>query len=413
MVTMNAFTKVRVAHVTATFPPYSGGTGNVAYHNARELVRLGHEVDVFTARHKDAPATSDEEGVRVHRLPSPFRVGNAPLTPSLLWRLRDYDLVHLHYPFYFGAELVALSALAGGPPYIVTYHQDVLFAGPSRHVERVHHRMVGERILAGAVRTLATSWDYARASRVGALLSTAGGRVGVLPNGVDTSRFHPDVDGAAWRERYGLSPTDRVVLFVGALDRPHYFKGVRVLIEAISRLPDPSVKLLVVGEGELRESHQKLAAELGLGARVTFTGWVPDDALPGHYAACDVSVLPSLTMGEAFGVVLLEAMATGRPVVASNLPGVRTVVTGGEDGLLAEPGDVEHLASQITRIVEQPGLAAQMGAAGRQKVVTKYDWGHIGATLEQIYVDALSSSALDRSEAWPRVARVRPPLDGS
>ncbi|HVX29433.1 MAG TPA: glycosyltransferase, partial [Nitrolancea sp.] len=113
---------MRIAHVTATFPPYYGGTGNVCYHNARVLAARGHHVEVFTA---DAPGRIDDPaGVIVNRLRPIVQVGNAPVLPSLL-RLRQFDLVHLHYPFYTGAEFVSLARL----PYVITYHQDVELDG--------------------------------------------------------------------------------------------------------------------------------------------------------------------------------------------------------------------------------------------------------------------------------------------
>src|SRR5688572_3965141 len=124
---------LRIAHVTATFPPQWGGTGNIAYHNAVELASRGHHVSVLTA---DYPVTgaADPDGVDVIRFRAPFRYGNAPFLPGL-WTRRSFDLVHLHYPFYFGAEMVFLRRMLGGTPYVVTYHQDVLFSGLLRYPE--------------------------------------------------------------------------------------------------------------------------------------------------------------------------------------------------------------------------------------------------------------------------------------
>src|SRR6185437_943323 len=118
---------VRIALVTATFPPYLAGTGNVCYHNALGLAAAGHDVTVFTAGYPPVGQT-DPEGVTVRRLPVVFRLGNAPVLPGLLGMGR-FDLVHLHYPFYFGSEMVLLKSLVNHVPYVVTYHQDVLLGG--------------------------------------------------------------------------------------------------------------------------------------------------------------------------------------------------------------------------------------------------------------------------------------------
>jgi len=329
--------------------------------------------------------------ITVRRLAVWFRFGNAPFLPGLL-RLTGFDIVHLHYPFYFGAEMVFLKSMTGGLRYVVTYHQDVLLAGLLRFPEKLHHRLLGTRILARAEKVLATSWDYAQASRLREWMRTKPQAVEELPNGVDAQRFHPDVADGGLRARYGLTGTDRIVLFVGALDRAHYFKGVSILLQALACLPDKGIRLLVVGDGDLRQTYQQQAAGLGLAGRVTFCGRVPDEELPAYYACCDVLVLPSTTMGEAFGLVLLEAMACGKPVIASNLPGVRSVVSDGKDGLLIRPGDANDLAEKIQMLLaEGPQRRREMGERGRSKVEEKYDWPKIIPRLVRIYEEVLNA----------------------
>ncbi|HUV91324.1 MAG TPA: glycosyltransferase family 4 protein [Anaerolineae bacterium] len=385
---------MKIAHVTATFPPYHGGTGVVCYHNALGLARLGHEVTVYTADEALNDYRYPSE-IAVHHLPVLFRLGNAPLLPSL-WNLAGFDVVHLHYPFYFGAEMLFFKSLLGGSPYVVTYHQDVLFDGWLRFPERFHHALLGRQILGRAAKVLATSQDYARASRLGTLARARPGLVDELPNGVDARRFHPGVEGSAVRDHYHLPPEDRTVLFVGALDRAHYFKGIDVLLQALCRISDPGLRLLVVGDGDLRATYQSQALDLGLAARVTFCGQVPDADLPAHYAASDLLVLPSTTMGEAFGVVLLEAMACGKPVIASNLPGVRSVVNDGQDGLLVRPGDAADLAQKLQRLLADAPGRREMGVRGRKKVEERYDWPRIVPRLEEIYAEVLTASPAPR-----------------
>jgi glycosyltransferase involved in cell wall biosynthesis len=216
--------------------------------------------------------------------------------------------------------------------------------------------------------------------------------VSELPNGVDARRFHPGINPAHLRARYGLEPTDKVILFVGALDRAHYFKGVENLLSAMAHVALEKVRLLVVGEGDLRQTYQQQASELGLGEQAIFCGRISDDELPAHYALCDILALPSTTMGEAFGVVLLEAFACGKPVVASNLPGVRSVVSDGYDGYLAQPGDVRDLAEKLRDLLENPHRGREFGARGRRKVETTYDWPVIIPRLERVYEEVLSGA---------------------
>jgi glycosyltransferase involved in cell wall biosynthesis len=379
---------MRIAHVTATFPPHYTGTGVVCYHNALGLARLGHQVTVFTADYPPGDHAYPEE-ITVRRLPVLFRIGNGPILPGLLG-LGGFEIVHLHYPFYFGSETVFLKSVADGLRYVVTYHQDVLLAGPLRFLDRLHHRLLGKRILVRAGKVLATSWDYARTSRLSELMQMRSEAVDELPNGVDIRRFHPEVDSGGLRAQYGLKRTDQIVLFVGALDRAHYFKGVGVLLQALAQVPDKGVRLLVVGDGNLRPTYQEQAIGLGLGNRVIFCGRVHDEALPAHYGLCDLLVLPSTTMGEAFGVALLEAMACSKPVIASNLPGVRSVVSDGEDGLLVRPGDAGSLTEKMQMLLDDPQRRQEMGERGRAKVKEKYAWPKIILRLEQIYKEVLS-----------------------
>jgi glycosyltransferase involved in cell wall biosynthesis len=373
---------LRIAYVTPTFPPYRAGMGNVAYQHGLHVARLGHRVDVLTPR---LPWARDAEclGLPVTRLFPLLRVRQASFTPTLVSRLRGYDLVHLHCPFVFGAQLVWLAHALWKTPYVVTYHQDLVLPGmlrPAAHTYRYLERLVLRR----ARWVAATTDDYAQHSD---LHDFPRDRLTEMPNGVDIETFRPGLDAGELRRRYRLHERDRIVLFVGALDRAHYFKGVPLLLTAVARLSD--IRLLIVGEGDLRRSYEQAAAAAGLNGRVRFVGAVSDRELPLHYALSDVVVLPSTTRGEAFGLVLLEAMASGIPVVASHLPGVRAVVDHGRNGLLVPPGDSSALAAAIADLLGDPARRVRMGHDGRRKVESVYDWRLLASQLEQLYLRAL------------------------
>jgi glycosyltransferase involved in cell wall biosynthesis len=373
---------MRIAHVTATFPPYRGGTGNVCYHNARELVRRGHDVHVFTAAYGNAPANEIIDGIALHRLRPLVRFGNAALLPGLLRALQHFDLVHLHYPF-FGGESAALATWLRRLPLVITYHQDVLLTGMMGAVAGLLQHTLGRWVLRSADQLLFTSSDYGQASHARQLVHGCDDQIGELPNGVDTSIFTPSDRLCALREQYQLPLDQQIVLLVAGLDRPHAFKGVVPLIHAIAQLP--ATHALIVGDGELRSSYETLAHKLGIHERVHFSGRVSDAELPQYYRLADVTVLPSTTMGEAFGLVLLESLACGTPVIASDLPGVRTVVAHGQDGLLVAPNDSAALAAAISQIRRDTPSWHAMSIAGRAKTIAKYDWQQIGEQLEHIY----------------------------
>jgi len=384
---------LRVAHVTATFPPYQAGTGIVAFHNAAELARRGHEVHVFTATVAGAPSEETVDGVQVHRLRPWLKYGNAVLLPHLLTRVRGFDVVHLHLPFYGGSESLWVLALLGAMPIVTTHHQDVVLPGLLGHISQIHDRIFSQKIMEKARFACFTSQDYARHSKFTRGHSMDSPiNVTELPNGVDVQRFSPGPpdEGLAG----ALSGAGcKIALFVGALDRPHYFKGVDRLLEAARLIDRDDLFLIVAGSGEMREEYRRKAEALDLSDRVAFPGYVPDERLADYYRLADVTVLPSVTSGEAFGLVLLESLACATPVIASNLPGVRTVVADGVDGYLVAPGDVDDLASKLNRILSLPAAERlAMGQAGRRKVEARYSWERVGDILEGLYAQVMGQS---------------------
>lgn len=377
---------MKIIHVTATFPPYYAGTGNVCYHNALGLARRGHQVHVLTAATPLPPDYHDPPELDVRRLPVLLRVGNAPLLRGML-PLPACDLVHLHYPFYFGAEAVLWACLRQRIPYVLTYHQDVLLTGGRDLAVRLHHHLLGRLILRQARRVFATSADYAQHSRLRPLLAHRPTQLAVLANGVDVQHFMPHPDAGCLRQRHTIAPATPILLFVGGLDQAHYFKGIPALLAAVAQLSVPRPALVLIGTGDLQPHYAQLAAQHGITA--IFAGRVPTAELPAYYRLADLLLLPSTTRGEAFGMVLIEALACGTPVIASNLPGVRSVIRDGVDGLLVPPGDVAALATAIEHLLADPHRRAAMGAAGRAKVQQQYAWDVLIAQLEQHYYEVL------------------------
>jgi glycosyltransferase involved in cell wall biosynthesis len=384
----------RIAQVTATFPPQSTGTGNVAYHNAVETARLGHDVTVFTALAEGTSRFEVQDKVSVYRLKPLLRHGNALFMPGLFSRLRTFDLVHLHMPFYGAAETLYLLRKLTGIPLVITHHQDVLLRGVASVISRTHDRLIGRRLMQAADRACFTSLDYACHSQFGPQIEAAKVNPIEIPNGVDPATFSPGKPPSDLLDRLNLLGRS-VLLFVGALDRAHYFKGMHILLQALARVDRPDVALVIVGEGELRVEYQQQALDLGLQERVRFTGFVDSQELVNFYRLADITLLPSTTAGEAFGLVLLESLACGTPVIAPNLPGVRTVIDEPVDGRLVETGSVDDLAGKLNALLSLPEEQRRaMGQAGRQRVTSRYDWRLIGARLEAMYAEVLAERAV-------------------
>jgi glycosyltransferase involved in cell wall biosynthesis len=379
---------MQIAHVAPTYPPYRGGVGQLAAEYATRLRARGHDVHVFTPQHQHTPDDADF----VHRLGAPLRVGNAAFTPSLITRLNGFDIVHLHYPFFGGAEPVLFRAwLHPQQPLVLSYHMDAVADGLRGACFRLHARVVLPRILARADRVLVSSHDYASHSalaRIGDVLS----RVEVHPYGVDTERFHPGREPSL-RERLRIAPDERVAIFVSRLDAAHHFKGLPVVLDALAHARPHRWRLVVVGEGSLRHGFEQLAASLGIADRVHCAGDVSDADLPAYYRAADVHVCPSTEGAEAFSLVTLEAAASGIPTIASSLPGVRTVVVDGETGLHVQPRDTASLRRALDSLMERPAHMADLGRAARVRAETQYGWDLAIARLEQTYRGVLTGAS--------------------
>ena len=369
---------MKIAQIVPTYPPYRGGMGHVAHEYAERLRGRGHVVDVFTPA-TDTPAA---ETSGVHRLPALIRAGNAALVPSLYRHLRDFDLVHLHLPFFGGAEPVLLHRLMHPEQrLLLTYHMDAVAEGIKRALFMIHERLLLRRLVAIADRVLVSSMDYAEHS---ALARMAGvlARVEVHPFGVDLERFHPGTEPGL-RAALEIAPDDIVFLFVARLDPAHHFKGLSVLLEALRDVRHERWRLVVVGDGPLRPTFERVVDSTNLARRVRFAGDVEPAVLPAYYRLADVHVLPSTRRSEAFGLVCLEAAASGIPSVASDLPGVRGIVADGRTGVLVAPGSVSALRDRIGELLVEPEVRQRLGQAARARAEAEFAWDPLIARLEE------------------------------
>lgn len=381
---------MKIAQVVSTFPPYRGGTGKVAEEYARVLTKLGHEVTVLTAKYGEAPA-QDDYPFEVQRLRPFFRFGNAAFVPQLAKKLGQFDAIHLHYPFFGGAEMLnaSMNRYLNQKRYVITYHQDAAAPGAIGLIFNFYRDSIMPTIIENAHVVTASSFDYLEHSDLKATLAKKPELFVELPFGVDLERFSPGPKDNVLLQSQGIRPEEKVVLFVGGLDRAHHFKGAHFLIKAAKILKEAKtpVRLVLAGSGDLVPSYKILVKELGLSESVAFLGSVSEEDLPKWYRSADLLVLPSVGKSEAFGIVLLEAMASGIPAVASNIPGVRSVCRDGETGLLAAPAKDADLAEKIGRILGDSELATRMGQKGREVAEQKHNWDNIGQKLAGLYED--------------------------
>jgi len=380
-----------IAQIVCSFPPYRGGIGNVAHQYATELSKLGHEVTIFTTGHGKDNKNREAQFLpfRVERLSKFFCQGNAGFWLPLLWKLKKFDIVHLHYPFFGTAEIVLLAKKMGlCKKLVLTYHMDVFGKGfYKKMIFQLHTKFILPKIIKLSDYVIVTSLDYANQSAISKLTTYNQQKIIEMPLGIDIDHFKPANKDLHFVKTHHLDINKAsVILFVGNLDQAHYFKGVDILLKAVAGLDGYDYKLLIIGDGDMKLKYQQIAYELSiLGTKVTFVGAISNEELVKYYNLCDFLVLPSIDSSEAFGLVLVEAMACGKTVIASNIRGVRSVIDNNINGLLAEANNVKDLTTKIKIFLEHKDMVAEFGQNAYKKAAEKYDSKKIGASLDKLY----------------------------
>ena len=372
---------MRIAHIVSTFPPLLGGMGSVCADEAAALAARGHEVTVFTLKYPHILDLSEYDkkfNFKVVRIKPWLKFGDAGLAPQLAGRLRGFDLAHLHYPFYGGAEWAAFIAA----PLLITYHMDAQLRGVKFLVQKIYDLIWPKILFAKAQKIISVDEDHSRHLK---FYGSAKAKLVEIPNGVDTVLFKPGSPDLA-----GLNLPDwsdkKVILFVG---NTLPIKRLDLLLTAFKILNDKEAVLLVVGDGYNLEKYRQMTRNLAISESVYFTGNCDDkNRVAGFYQLADCFVMPSDY--ESFSLALAEAMASGVPVVGSNIEVVRNRIQEGEEGFLFAKGSAESLAVGLKKILSLSSEERKaMGQKGRAKMENKYSWEKHMAKLEEVYKEVL------------------------
>jgi phosphatidylinositol alpha-mannosyltransferase len=359
-----------------------GGVQAHALGLADGLRACGDEVTLFAPYTQSAEreplrgvhAIGRARAFRVNGSVAPISLGPCTVAIEALLARARFDVLHLHEPFASPTSCNVLrlaTAGATGAVVVATFH-----AYAQRSPAYALARPLLERLLRGVRGRLAVS-DPARDF----VARYFPGAYRIIPNGVDVHRFHPHV--APSPQYLDGKPT---VLF---LSRFEPRKGAEQLLRAIPliRTLFPATRFIFAGDGPLRPAYEQLVAERGW-ANVVFTGWVPECEKPALYAAAHVYCAPN-TGGESQGITLLEALASGRPIVASAIPGFCSVVRHEHTGLLVLPERPDELARAIIAVLGDAALARQLGEAGRARAL-EYRWEHVCARARAYYQELLA-----------------------
>jgi len=366
---------MRVLHIYKDYPPVVGGIENHLRLLAEGQARRGLDVTVLVTAPGRATTVDVENGVRVIRAARWATVSSAPLSAELFrWvRRLSADVTHLHFPYPIGE--LALLTLGRSKATVLTYHSDII---RQRWLGRVYRPFLW-RLLHHVDRIIATSPQYLQSSRY---LREVAHKCTVVPLAIDPTPFLQADEGqvAEVRRRF----EGPILLFVGRL---RYYKGLEYLLQAMQQL---DATLLVIGSGPMAATWQRLARNGLPAGHVHFLGDVPDEALPAYYAAADVFVLPASHRSEAYGLVQLEAMAAGTPVVSTEVgTGTSFVNRDGETGFVVPARDPQALAQAIRRLLDDADLRRAMGERGRQRVLSEFTVDLMVERVIQVYREVL------------------------
>ena len=402
---------MKIAMLTSSYPKWPGEmTAPFIEEIAASVAARGHEVHVLMPQRSDLRRQPLERGVHLHTYryaPTrslevwgysaalrgdvglrPATVAAAPLALGsglrALLALTDragYDLIHGHWVLPSGA-VAALAAQRRRLPLTLSLHGSDVFLAEQSAATAWVARWAAQR--AGGI--TACSGDLAeRLARLGGPIE----RMTVIPYGIDAEVFQPAPDqGAAVRARLGIAPERPLLVWVS---RMVYKKGLSVLLDALPSVlrAHPETLLVLGGYGDLRDDLERQAQQLGVAGSVLFPGPVARDVINGFWNAGDIVVAPAVHdhRGNVDGLpnIILESMSAGRPIVASKIAGIPSVIDDGVHGLLTPEGDAHALAAAINRLLADPHTAAALGRAARQRVERELRWSHIAARFERVY----------------------------
>lgn len=373
-------TTMKVLQLGKYFPPEPGGIEYFMKDLSDELSQFV-SLDVLCSNSSRAKVVDTYDNYTVHRAASWGKVASTSISPEMILSLRKnrkrYDLIHAHHP----DPMANLALYLARPecPLIVHWHSDIV---RQKHLLKIYRPLL-LWMLKRANKIIATSNNYIKGSP---FLSTFRDKVVVIPLGLNPARFvQNETLAAAIKNRHDRK---RIIFSLGRLA---YYKGFEYLIDAARYLPENYVTL-IGGTGGLESSLAALIKEKGLSRKVMLVGNIGEKDLAAYYKACDVFVLPSVERSEAFGLVQVEAMYYGKPLVSTDIPdsGVSWVNRHGETGLIVEPRNSGALASAIKDIVDNAERYRLFSANCRRRFESQFSISQVAKQVFDLYTNCYS-----------------------
>jgi glycosyltransferase involved in cell wall biosynthesis len=376
---------MKICITAPTYYPIIGGTETIIHNLGTHLVDLGYDVEIVTRKLNVMSKEEMIDGISTSRV---FTLNNSlgviPLQFALYNKLRrilnECDLIHQFHVYHMGLATIQAKKRFEKPFILSLMGNDTY--DPIRPIPRFLNPYMAW-VMNNADIVTSPSRDLEKyAIKQGLKKETV-----IIPHSIKVDRYRSEKYGRKnVREKLKLTENDIVILSV---QRLYPRKKLRYLIEAAGIIikRKPNIKFILVGKGPELANLNKLAKELGIDKNIIFTGFVPENDLPNYYSACDIFVLHSTY--EAFGIVLIEAMASCKPIVSTMVGAVPEVVDHEKTGILVPPCDSKALAEAIERLIIDKELRRKMGKLGRQKAEKYYDWKSIAQRYIHLYEELL------------------------
>jgi glycosyltransferase involved in cell wall biosynthesis len=383
---------MKILQITPYYPPSIGGIQFFVKNLCAQLTKLGHEVSVLTVNSDNSlPFEYSPDGFSITRSKLDFNFYRAVISRELIKYMlgaNSYDIFHIHIPFHIGLEASILASKRKGIPIVATHHGQGYIGNPFYKLMTKSYSIINQVTTLKLVdRLIFLTQSYADSLTLPSYVKP---KIRIVRTGADIENFAPITDNYI-RDIYGVSDQIPIVLFVGSLHRANTYKGVNYLLQAFVKVRKeiPAAKLVVIGSGELLPELQTQSKLLSISDNVIFTGLVDNSKLASYYHACDFLVLPSISGPENSPVVVLEAMACGKPVIATSLPGVCDLIDHQENGLLVEPRDVGALADAILYLSSNKVFRLEAGKNARKKV-EGFTWQNCAIEMSKVYMELLT-----------------------
>ena len=383
----------RVLHIGKFYPPFAGGIENFMGDLLPALDTLGIHTGAVVHAHTRKPEHPRTTHQSIWRVPCWGNLLYTPISPAFpLWlsrAIRDFqpNILHLHMPNVSAFWTMAIPA-ARRIPWIIHWHSDVVSSTFDRRLAVAYkfYRPFEQMLLSRCSTVVATSPPYLATSPA---LRRWQNKSQIIPLGLDPARLpEPDNTLRAWAAKM-WGKTDFKILAVGRLT---YYKGHEILIKAMQGMK--GAKLLIIGQGEQHDTLQKQISSQGVADIVSLSGPQPLNELMALIATCDCLCLPSIERTEAFGLVLLEAMRFGKPLVVSDIPGSGTgwVVEHDKNGLLVPPGKSDSLAAALSTMRNTPEARSRMGHTGLKRFKESFHINSVAEKTRDLYLTTCQTS---------------------